>query len=270
MTQQASWHTKTIPEILGALHSREHGLTREEAEERLKEYGPNKLPEGRVDGFPIIFLRQFQSPLIYILLAASMIVFAMGETIDGSIILAVLFFNAIVGTIQEGRAQNTLLALKKFAETKATVLRDGKELIILDSEVVQGDIVILHEGEKAPADARVIAAANLKIDEAALTGESEPARKIADILPAGKAGLATAEQKNMIFKGTHVLTGNGRAIVVATGVETVSEKFQRRSRQLTPRFLSRQISVIFHGLSLSPSPALALCCFCLALFRENQ
>src|SRR3989338_11280738 len=134
------WHTKEVTEILDAFQSREHGLTKEEAAERLKEHGFNKLPEGKVDGFPIIFLRQFQSPLIYILLAASIVVFAMGETIDGSIILTVLIFNAIVGTIQEGKAQNTLRALKKFVETKATVLREGKELIISDSEVVPGDI----------------------------------------------------------------------------------------------------------------------------------
>ncbi|MEK7546655.1 MAG: cation-transporting P-type ATPase, partial [Patescibacteria group bacterium] len=96
MTQQLLWHTRTIPEILDALHSREHGLTKEEATERLREYGLNKLPDGKVDGLPIIFLRQFQSPLIYILFAAAGIVFAIGEVIDASIIFAVLLFNAIV------------------------------------------------------------------------------------------------------------------------------------------------------------------------------
>ena len=220
-----TWHSKTLPEIFQALHSGEHGLTREEATERLKKYGLNKLPEGKVDSLFVIFLRQFQSPLIYILLAASMIVFALGETIDGSIILAVLLFNAIVGTIQEGKAQNTFLALKKFVETKATILRDGKELIIPDSEVALGDIIILQEGEKVPADARIIAAANLKIDEAALTGESEPVRKIADTLD--RVDMPTAEQKNMIFKGTHILAGNGKAIVVATGILTVIGKISK-------------------------------------------
>src|SRR3989338_678506 len=240
------WHTKTISEVLDAFQSREHGLTKEEATERLKEHGFNKLPEGKVDGFPIIFLRQFQNPLIYILLAASMVVFTIGETIDGLIILAVLLFNAVVGTIQEGKAQNTLRALKKFVETKATVFREGKELIISDNEVVPGDIIILQEGEKAPADARIIAATNLKIDESALTGESEPVHKNSDILPArrslgvgggmadlpprqkfGGGGLPTAEQKNMIFKGTHILAGKGKAIGVATGGETVIGKISK-------------------------------------------
>src|SRR3989339_274162 len=134
MMQQLSWHTKAIPEILDALHSLEHGLTTEEATGRLKKYGLNKLPEGKVDSLPIIFLRQFQSPLIYILLAAAVIVFIMGETIDASIIFFVLLFNAIVGTIQEGKAQDALLALKMFAETSATVVRDGKDIIIPDTE----------------------------------------------------------------------------------------------------------------------------------------
>jgi len=225
MAQQFLWHNKTIPEILAALRSREHGLTKKEATDRLREYGLNKLPEAKVDSLAVIFLRQFQSPLIYILVAASAIVFAMGETADGSIILAVLLFNAIVGTIQEGRAQNTLLALKKFVETKAIVLREGKELIISDSEVTPGDIIILQEGEKVPADARIITAINFKIDEAALTGESEPTHKIADILD--RKDMSIAEQKNMIFKGTHVLAGHGRAIVVATGFETVIGKISK-------------------------------------------
>ncbi|MBI2633648.1 MAG: HAD-IC family P-type ATPase [Parcubacteria group bacterium] len=262
---QTEWATKTIPKILDALHSSEFGLTTEEATKRLKKYGTNKLPEGKVDSLLIIFLRQFQSPLIYILLAASAIVFAMEEIIDGSIILAVLLFNAIVGTIQEGKAQNTLRALKKFVETKATVLRESKELIISDSEVVPGDIIILQEGEKAPADARIIAATNLKIDEAALTGESEPVHKIVDTLPARqslgvggeRSDLPTAERKNMVFKGTHILAGNGKAIVVATGIETVIGKISKEIAAIDTeiplktniRYLSRLIIITVTSIS---------------------
>lgn len=251
-----AWHSKTLPETFQALHSGEHGLTREEAKERLKEYGLNKLPEGKADGLLVIFLRQFQSPLIYILFAASMIVFAMGETIDGSIILAVLLFNAIVGTIQEGKAQNTLLALKKFVETRATVLREGKELIVPDSEVAPGDIIILQEGEKVPVDARIIAAANLKIDEAALTGESEPTHKIADTL--NRVDLPTTEQKNMVFKGTYILAGNGKAIAVATGFETVIGKISKEIATIDTeiplktniRHLSRLIIITVASISV--------------------
>src|SRR3989338_3729752 len=148
------WHTKTIVEIFAILSSSEHGLTKEESERRLQEYGANKLPEKKADSFLLIFARQFQSSLIYVLLAAAAIVFLLGEFIDGLVILAVLFFNAVVGTIQEGKAQNTLIALKKFVETLATVARDGKEIVIKDSEVVPGDIIILQEGDKIQADAR--------------------------------------------------------------------------------------------------------------------
>src|SRR3989338_10809503 len=141
MAEQVLWHTKTIPEILDTLRTRERGLTKEEAAERLKKYGPNKLPEAKVDSLAVIFLRQFQSPLIYILLAASLVVFTMKEMIYGVIILFVLLFNAIVGTLQEGKAQNTLLALKKLVETNAVVIRDGRELVIPDFGVVPGDIL---------------------------------------------------------------------------------------------------------------------------------
>ena len=213
------WYSFTLEKTFENLESSDRGLSLEVASERLKQYGTNSLPEEKPHSKLRLFLSQFQSPLIYILLAASAVVFAMGETIDGSIILAVLLFNAIVGVIQEGKAQNTLLALKKFVETNATVLRDGKEFIIPDREVVPGDILILQEGERIPADARVILSHSLKIDEASLTGESGPIYKNTDVLL--RDDLPTAEQKNMVWKGTYVVSGNGRAIVVATGLGTV-------------------------------------------------
>ncbi len=252
---QNIWHTKTILDILQAFHTSERGLATDEVVRRLKEYGYNKLPESKPDGLLIIFLRQFQSPLIYILLAASVIVFFMGETIDGSIILAVLLFNAIVGTVQEGKAQNILLALKRFVETKATTLRDGKELIISDTEVVPGDIIMLAEGEKVPADARIITSNSLKADEAAMTGESEPVQKIAEVLHG--QNLAIADQKNMLFKGTHIVSGNGRAVVVGTGSDTVIGKIAKQIATIDTeiplktniRHLSRLIIITVLGIS---------------------
>src|SRR3989344_5126175 len=116
------WYAKNISNIFEEFSSNIHGLTSEEAKNRLIKYGLNKLPEAKLDSPVVIFLRQFQSPLIYILFIASLIVFSMKEFIDGSIILFVLFFNAIVGTVQEGKAQNTLLALKKFADTNTKVI----------------------------------------------------------------------------------------------------------------------------------------------------
>ncbi len=243
------WYSFTLEETFEKLKSSERGLSLEVASERLKQYGANSLPEEKPHSKLRLFLSQFQSPLIYILLAASAVIFAMGETIDGSIILAVLLFNAIVGVIQEGKAQNTLLALKKFTETNATVLREGKEFIIPDREVIPGDILILQEGERIPADARVILSQSLKIDEASLTGESEPIYKNTDVLL--RDGLPTADQKNMVWKGTHVVSGNGRAIVVATGLGTVIGGIAKQISTIdteTPlkaniRYLSRAIIV---------------------------
>jgi len=143
-----NWHVLHIDEIFKKFSSSEHGLSSLEAQNRLETYGPNKLPEAKVESVFTIFLRQFQSPLIYILLIASIVVFIMGETTDGAVIMVVLIFNAIIGAFQEGKARNTLLALKKFVETKAIVKRDDIETIIPDTEVVEGDIIVLQEGEK--------------------------------------------------------------------------------------------------------------------------
>ena len=214
---KSAWHTEELATIFKVLQTNEAGLHTDEAVRRLGKDGPNSLPEAKVDGYPIIFLRQFQSPLIYILLVASGAVFFLGEVTDGLIILAVLFFNAVVGTIQEGRAQNTLRALKRYVETSATVIRDGEEMIIPDREVVLGDVLVLREGEKVSADARIVTANSLKIDEASLTGESEPVSKTDTI---AQNAISRIEQRTMVFKGTNVITGHGIAVVVATGIHS--------------------------------------------------
>lgn len=249
---------KTLPlakELMREFETEERGLTAASAAERLKKYGPNKLPEAKVDGIFVIFLRQFQSPLIYILIAASAAVFAMGEVVDGSVILAVLLFNAVVGTVQEGKAQNTLRALKNFAETKATVLRDGKELILPDNEVVPGDIIILQEGEKIPADARVLSSNSLSVDEASLTGESEPVHKI----PIPPENASEEEVKSTLFKATNIVAGNGTAIVTATGEKTAIGKIASKIKELDTeiplksniRHLSRLIIITVAFISIS-------------------
>lgn len=212
--------------IFSALKTHKSGLTKEEARYRLKKYGPNKLPEKKPDSYFIIFLRQFQSPLIYILIIAAVIVFLMKEITDGLVISFVLIFNAIIGAIQEGKAQNILKALEKFTETSTTVLRDEEKIIIPASEVVPGDIIILQEGEKIPADAKIILSNNLRINEAALTGESEPVNKIDDELD--NKNLTLPEQKNMVFKGTNISYGNGIAVVTATGINTEIGKISNK------------------------------------------
>ncbi len=220
------WHTKTVEDVFDIVHSREHGLTKEEVIDRQQLFGQNKLPEGKSDSLWIIFFRQFQSSLIFVLLIAAVIVFLMHEIENAIIIFCVLFFNAIIGTVQEGRAQNALSALKKMTETSATVVRDGREMIVLDTEIVPGDVLVLHEGEKVPSDARIISSNTLQIDEASLTGESGPVTKIHSILE--QQTLPITDQKNMIFKGTHVLSGNGLAVAVATGSLTEIGKIARK------------------------------------------
>lgn len=250
-----NWHLKSEFDVLRQLQSDVGGLTFKQAGERLSQYGENKLPETKTDSLAIIFLRQFKNPLIYILLAAGLIVFALAQIIDALIILAILIFNAIVGTVQEGKAQNTLQALKKFAETKAVVLRAGREIIIPDNQVVPGDIIILQEGEKIPADARVILSNNLNIDESMLTGESEPAHKIEEIIKS--ADLLVQDQKNMAFKGTYIMSGYGKAIVVATGLNTVIGKIAKKIKSIdaeTPfkvnvSYLTRLIIGAVFGIS---------------------
>jgi len=243
------FHAQSLSYIFNKLQTSEYGLTNAEANRRLKEYGLNKLPEVKPDNLFFVFLRQFQSPLIYILLVASAVVFMMGENIDGSIILAVLIFNAIVGMVQEGKAQNTLLALRKFVETNATVIRDEKEIIILDTEIVPGDIILLQEGERVPADARIIFSQNLKVDEASLTGESEPVHKIVDTLGSD----ANAQDKQgVIFKGTYVVAGNGRAVVTMTAQDTAIGKIAKEISTIESeiplkaniRYLSRLIIAV--------------------------
>lgn len=252
-----SWSTKSVVKVLEQFTSSEHGLDAREAKRRLQEYGPNKLPEAKRDGSVIIFLRQFQSPLIYILFAASLIVFAIGETTDGFIILFVLLFNAVVGTIQEGKAQNTLLALKRFIKADSAVLRDEKEVLLPDEEVVPGDILVLQAGEMVAADARIITAKNLKVDEATLTGESEPVHKVPEI--STRKDKSTLNPSNIVFQGTYVVAGNGKAVVVATGAETAIGKIAKKIEAIDTeiplkvniRALSRLIILAVAGIVTS-------------------
>ncbi len=213
------WYTKKTADIFEILKTNDTGLRSRQAVRRLQKDGYNTLPAPKSDGIVIIFLHQFQSSLIYLLLVASVAVFLFGETTDGFIILAVLIFNAIIGAIQEGRAQNTLLALRQYLETSATVLRDKKEIVIPDKEVVRGDILILREGEKVSADARIVYSNGLRVAEASLTGESEPVYKTSEVI--SQKDTPVTGQYNLVFKGTNIVTGDAKAVVVATGTHSV-------------------------------------------------
>ncbi|MFH0890557.1 MAG: cation-transporting P-type ATPase [Candidatus Liptonbacteria bacterium] len=213
------WHKLPLPEIEKELNTDYRlGLSSLEAKSRLAEDGPNELPEGEREGWIRIFIRQFESPLIYVLIIAALVVFALGEVIDSSLIVLVLVFNAIVGTIQEGRAENAMLALRKFTTTTTTLIRDGKEVIVPDREVARGDIILLHEGDKVPADARLIEASTLRTEEASITGESRPVHKDPEYSPDQYAPISA--QTNMLFKGTGIASGRGKAVAIATGQGT--------------------------------------------------
>ena len=250
------WYLKGYQEIIEELGSSNFGLSSEKAKQRLIQYGLNKLREAKVDSLLILFLKQFKSPLIYILLIASLIVFITGEYTDGFVILVVLLINAIIGAVQEGRAKQTLFALKKFSGINVLVLRDSKESIIPDTDLVPGDIIILQEGTQIPADARVIESFNLAVDQAALTGESEPVYKVDQILQEKK--IIPADQKNMLFKGTHILAGNGKAIVVSTGLDTeigkIAEQIQKIDTEIplqkNIRYISKVIIILIGSISI--------------------
>lgn len=224
--QNTSWYGQNIGNVLDFFNSTSHGLTQTEAENRLSIYGQNKLTEAKVTSKTTLFLRQFQSPLIYILLIASVIVFFLGEHADSYIILFVLLANAVIGFLQEGKAQNTLKALSNFTKTDAVVIRDARETVITDTELVPGDVIVLRGGDKVSGDVRIIESTNLKIDESALTGESGSVFK--NSLVMSQRDVPTADQHNMAFKGTFVLTGVARAIVVATGINTIIGKISEK------------------------------------------
>lgn len=207
------------------------GLSLQEVTFRQKCFGENVLPEKRPDSWLKIFARQFQSPLIYILLAAALIIFFVGpDTMDAFIISGILFFNALIGAIQEGRTSRMLASLKRFVVSDCVVVRDGNTQIINAAQLVPGDLVVLQEGQLVSADIRIILANNLHVDEAILTGESQAVLKSSS--PIEEVSLCIMDQQNMLFKGTSLLIGSAKGIVVATGQETEVGKIHAHAQEI--------------------------------------
>lgn len=243
----SQWYAKSSEATIRELETKINGLSHEVAAKRLKLYGPNELPEQPQPGVFVIFFRQFKSPLIYLLLAAAVVMYFLHDGTDSIIILVVLIFNAIIGAFQEGKAQNTLKALKHFAQTQAVVKREGIDIGINDTEVVPGDILILREGNKTPADARIISSSGLTVDEASMTGESLPVYKQSEIIKTIDASVA--EQKNMVFKGTNVVAGSAIAIVTSTGAETIIGSISLSLEQIKDSDpLKKQIAFLSRGI----------------------
>ncbi|WP_055410413.1 cation-translocating P-type ATPase [Pyrodictium delaneyi] len=201
------------------------GLSNEEARRRLEICGPNVLETGKRKGFLEVFLEQFKNLFVLMLLAATVFSFYVGETVDAVLILAIVLFMAILGAVQEYRAERILEALKKLASPKARVLRDGRIVMVDASEIVPGDVIIVMEGDRVPADARLLEAKDLYVDESTLTGESVPVHKKADtILP---EDTIVSDQINMLFSSTYVVRGTGKAVVTATGRNTYIGRIAR-------------------------------------------
>lgn len=215
-----NWHALEVQEVLGRLGvDCKLGLSREEAQARLKQYGPNALPEAPPTPFWKRVLEQLKGFVILILLVATVISMALGDWIEAGAILAIVVLNAVIGAVQESRAEQALQSLKKMAAPEAQVLRDGIRQTIPARELVPGDIVLLEAGSIVPADLRLLETAQLRVDESSLTGESVPVDKAAcSVLP---ADTALADQVNMAFLGTTVVYGRGMGVVVATGPATV-------------------------------------------------
>lgn len=213
-----AWHTRSVEDVLAQLGSSAAGLSAAEAAQRLAANGPNELKEGKRISPLQIFLGQFKSLIIWILIVAGVVSGLLGELVDAIAILAIVVLNALIGFYQEFNAEKSIAALKKMTAPQAKVRRDGKVTAISASEIVTGDIIELEPGDLVAADARLLEASSLKCIESALTGESDAVEKHSVALE--KHDVPLGDRENMIFMGTSVATGQGRAVVVATGMDT--------------------------------------------------
>lgn len=214
-----TWYQLDKEDLFRELQTSDKGLSEAEVRKRLEAHGPNKLPEGKAVNRLKIILHQFTSPLIYILIAAAGVTVFLGDYIDAGVIAFVLLLNALIGYLQEYKAEKSVQALKGMVVPRARVVRDGLEKEIPSEALVPGDIVLLASGNRVPADLRLLKTIELRIEEAALTGESVPVEKISH--PIYEDGLIPGDQKNMAFMGTTVVNGRGRGIVAVTGVQTI-------------------------------------------------
>ncbi|MFA6527873.1 MAG: HAD-IC family P-type ATPase, partial [Candidatus Babeliales bacterium] len=223
--------------------NREQGLSEKEAALRKSIYGPNQLPEKKRLVWWYLFIQQFFHFMMILLCIAAAVSFFLGKYFDALAIGLMILLNCIVGFLQEYSAEKALAALKKLTRPKARVLRDGKELVIDATQIVPGDIVVLEAGDAVPADGRVVEAALLKTEEAALTGESGALEK--DTLPITEAANI-ADRTNMVFFGTHVVYGRGCMVVTAIGQATelgaIATMLEQEQNHVTP--LQKQLNVL--------------------------
>lgn len=250
-TQEAgtpSWHALTAEEALVGRAGRASGLTPEEAQARLAEHGPNRLPAPKRPSALRRFLAQFNNLLIYVLLGAAALTAALGHWVDTQVILAVAVVNAIIGFVQEGKAAKALEAIRQMLSPSATVLRQGQRMTVPAEDLVPGDLVILEPGDKVPADIRLTRVKGLRLQEAALTGESVPVDKALEPVPQ-EAPLG--DRASMAYAGTLVVAGQAAGVVAETGLRTeigrISGMLTQVERLSTP--LLRQMNVFARWLT---------------------
>ena len=269
-------YLESCADVLKEQRVGEEGLSGEEAGKRLAEYGPNKLQEGRKKPLLARFLGELADPMIIILIAAAVIsgvtAFYSGESFaDVVIIMAVVIINAVLGVVQESKAEAAIEALQEIAAATSKVMRDGRQVVLRSEELVPGDIVVLEAGDAVPADGRILTSASLKIEEAALTGESVPVNKAADRLEAGDAqDVPLGDRKNMMYMGSTVVYGRGTAVVTGTGMNTemgkIAGALAQAEEEKTPLQIKlNQLSRVLTALVLGVCAVI----FAVGLFRAS-
>ncbi len=211
-----TYYNDSVKEALAALESHEKGLPKKEAKERLKQYGPNAL---EIKGVPLWkkIIEPFRSIFMLILFIAASISYGTGENLDGNIIVAIMVINAVIYYVQQFSTERVLRSLRKYEAASVEVFRDGSSLEIPVEDLVPGDIIRLYEGQKVPADARMVSAENVRCDEALLTGESKPVSKKTDALDGEKP---VYERNNILFQGSFLVSGEATALFIHTGNTT--------------------------------------------------
>ena len=263
------WHQKETNDVVEDLGSSLKGLPSEEAKKRLQEYGPNELKEKKKKTSFVMFLEQFKDFMIIVLIVAAIISGIIGEPSDTIAIVVIVVLNAIIGFVQEYKAEKAMAALKKMAALTATVMRNGIPENVSASQLIPGDVVLLEAGKIVPADMRLIESAQLKVEEAALTGESIPVEKHTKILQ--DESLPIGDRKNMACKGTFVTYGRGTGVVVATGMNTelgkIAAMLQEEEELQTP--LQKRLAVFGQRLAIGVFAICALVFFVGVLRGES-
>jgi P-type Ca2+ transporter type 2C len=253
-----AWHTMTWEHVLESLNAAREGLTSGEAEERLARYGPNQLEERGLRSPWKVLLGQFTEIMVVVLLIAAAISLAMGHGTDAVVILIIVILNAMLGFTQEYRAERAMAALKQLSVPTVRVRRDGQIREVEATSLVPGDIVLLEAGDRVPADARMVESVNLRVEEAALTGESVPVDKVEK--PLEGENLPVGDRRNMVFMGTAITYGRGSVVVVETGMHTelgnIADMLQEVSEERTP--LQRKMAELGKWLAIGAGILVAI------------